>query len=43
MTLSSLPADGSTVAEAIAPKISEAYATGEMPSLLPTYRKAISA
>lgn len=35
--------DGSTVAEAIEPKLQEAYATGGTPSLLPTYRKAIEA
>jgi hypothetical protein len=35
--------DGSSVGQAVLPKVAEAYDTGTMPSLLPTYRKAIEA
>jgi hypothetical protein len=35
--------DGQTVGDHLLPKITEAYASGQVPALLPTYRRAIEA
>jgi hypothetical protein len=35
--------DGSTVADAVLPRVAEAYETAQVPEMLPPYRRAIEA